>query len=1050
LAILLSFALAFLVAATLTPLCRAMSRRFGYVLPGADSARSASKAMFGGVPVVLTLFGCALAIGATTPLLVLLSCSAGLFVVGFASDLFTPKPTPKLIAVITAASAFLFFGYRLHWAESLTLDSLVTLFWIVGVTGAFNLLDHMDGLSAGTALIAGVAFLATILPVPSEGPLLLQAQYLAVLLGTLAGFLVYNIPPASISMGASGSLVVGLNMAAMTLLFAPGRGSNLLSVIAVPLLVLLVPIADASVTAVARLLSGRASAANHPSRRLVAMGLSERAAVRLFWTTAAVSGFMGVIADRGERGVTGVLAIMFTIGLALCALYLARVRVHDGRESDQDVRGTIVSLGIDRGYRRRLAEVLLDVVLVTVAYYSACRLRFDAVQWAENFPRFFQALPVVVGIQIVALFAAGAYRGLWRYFSLSDGLTFLKAVFFGAVTSQVALQYLGRLDEHAAGIAIIYSMLALLLITGSRASFRLLSEFIHRQRQAGQRLIVYGADDAGAAAVRFLLSDPLTTCRVIGFIDDNMAKRHVRVLGYPVIGGYDHLVGLVMAGEVDAVALAGDRREPAGLAALCAKHGVTLQRLAMTWRVITPPEAVVATGAARPAVESRVIAFTAASHPERVGRAPDPARERRLRGPRAVGDRMRDGVPLQRSEAANPPVRVAHVITRLILGGAQENTVYTAIGQHHSPQFDVTLLCGVDEAGEGNMFAEVNRAGVHTVVLPSLVREIRPLTDLKALFDLYRFLKAGSFTIVHTHSSKAGILGRIAARMAGVPVVVHTIHGVAFHEFQAAWKNQVFVVLERLCAPLSDRIISVSERISEAAIARGIGHPAQHTTIFSGIELDLFLSARERLTVAEAKRRAGIPEDAPVVGKIARMFPFKGHEQFFEVAAAIARQSPETWFLLVGDGPLREELRAEAARLGIADRVVMTGRVPPESVPDYIQAMDVVVHTSLREGIARVLPQAGAVGKPVVTFHLDGAPEVVRDGISGYLVPPLDVARAAERTLELLADPERRRIFGEAGRAFAAEHFSVEAMVDRIASVYVELLSQPVRSLSER
>lgn len=164
---------------------------------------------------------------------------------------------------------------------------------------------------------------------------------------------------------------------------------------------------------------------------------------------------------------------------------------------------------------------------------------------------------------------------------------------------------------------------------------------------------------------------------------------------------------------------------------------------------------------------------------------------------------------------------------------------------------------------------------------------------------------------------------------------------------------------------------------------------------------------------------------------------------FLAAAEEIHRQMPDVYFLLDGDGPLRDQLRADAERLGFGDRVVMVGRVAPEDVPKYIQAMDVVVHTSLREGIARVLPQAGAVGKPVVTFDLDGAPEVIRDGVSGYLVPALDTKGVADRTVELLCDLDQRRAFGEAGRAFAAEHFGVERMVERINNLYMELLCTP-------
>jgi glycosyltransferase involved in cell wall biosynthesis len=677
------------------------------------------------------------------------------------------------------------------------------------------------------------------------------------------------------------------------------------------------------------------------------------------------------------------------------------------------------------GYRRRLAEMLLDVVLVSAAYYGAHRLMFTATEWADNFDDFFKSFPIVLGIQMLALFVVGAYRGIWRYFSLNDGVTFAKGVFLGVVTSQVAVLYLRPLDRHPPALFTLYATLVFLFLVASRASFRLVSEYIQRQRQAGLRLLIYGANDEGATAVRHLTTDSRSRYRIIGFVDDDVNKRNVRLHGYRVIGGYDHLVGMVMAGEVDVVAVTHDNPATAALASVCASHGVTVYRLGLDWREVRAAGVVAAGGAiAVPQAEPRVVRFPELRRPDTTG---------------ATSTSIKKIEPFATGEAPRP-VRVAHIITRLILGGAQENTLYTAIGQHRDPRFDVTLICGVDEAGEGNMFVEANRAGVRTVVLPTLLREIRPLTDLKALVRLYLILRNGSFDLVHTHSSKAGIVGRIAARLAGVPVVVHTIHGVAFHDFQSAWKNNLYVALERLCAPLSDRIISVSQRLGEAAIARHIGGAGQHLTIFSGIELDLFLSVRERLTVEQAKVRAGIPPDAPVVGKIARMFPLKGHAQFLEAAALIAREVPGAYFLLVGDGPLRDDLRRDAETLGIGNRLVMVGRVPPDMVPDYMQAMDVVVHTSLREGIARVLPQAGAVGKPVVTFDLDGAPEVVRDGVSGYLVPPLDTGAIARRVTELLRDETRRRTCGEAGRAFAAEHFSVERMVERINALYLELV----------
>ena len=387
------------------------------------------------------------------------------------------------------------------------------------------------------------------------------------------------------------------------------------------------------------------------------------------------------------------------------------------------------------------------------------------------------------------------------------------------------------------------------------------------------------------------------------------------------------------------------------------------------------------------------------------------------------------------------PLRILHVITRLILGGAQENTLLTVIGQQRRPRYRVTLLSGIDEGPEGNLHDRAHVAGVDLVLEPSLVRPIRPLMDLRCLVRLYRFMRRGRFAIVHTHSSKAGILGRVAARLARVPIVVHTLHSLVFHEYQEAWKNRLYISLKRLCAPMTDALISVNDKTTQGALAAGIGRPEQYVTIFSGMELQPFLAVRDALPSGDAKRRLGIPADAPVVGKVARLFPLKGHAQFFEAAAHIARAEPRAFFLLVGNGTLRAELEQRARALGLAERMVFAGLVPPEDVPACLQAMDVVVHASLREGIARVIPQAGAVGKPVVAFAMDGAPEVIRDGVSGCLVPPRDTAAMAERTLALLADPERRRALGEAGREFAAAHFRVESMVERIDAVYERLLA---------
>ncbi len=390
--------------------------------------------------------------------------------------------------------------------------------------------------------------------------------------------------------------------------------------------------------------------------------------------------------------------------------------------------------------------------------------------------------------------------------------------------------------------------------------------------------------------------------------------------------------------------------------------------------------------------------------------------------------------------------RVLHIITRLILGGAQENTLYSALGQMRSPGIEATLCYGADDGTEGSLVPRARAAGLPLIHEPTLCRAIAPADDARCLVRLTSLMRRDRYDVVHTHSSKAGILGRVAARLAGTPVVVHTFHSLVFHEYQERWKNALYVALERMTAPLADALVSVNDRTTEGLLAAGVGRAEQYGTIYSGMALEQFLGVRQRLSVADAKLRLGIPADVPVVGKVARLFPLKGHAQFLDVASALALTDARVRFLLVGGGPLRAELAADAARRGLGDRVVFAGAVEPEAVPEAIQAMDVVVHTSLREGIARVLPQALAVGKPVVTFALDGAPEVVHPGVSGELVGAGDTAALAAEVRALLADPARCTRYGEAGRGFAAANFGLPTMVARINALYDRLLREKGRT----
>ena len=388
-------------------------------------------------------------------------------------------------------------------------------------------------------------------------------------------------------------------------------------------------------------------------------------------------------------------------------------------------------------------------------------------------------------------------------------------------------------------------------------------------------------------------------------------------------------------------------------------------------------------------------------------------------------------------------VRVVHVITKLELGGAQQNTLHT-LGHLDPGRFDGLLVTG----GEGLLLPEAlaasGRYGVR--LLPSLVREVRPGRDLAALAGLVRLMRgelAGARAaaaggpprlIVHTHSSKAGILGRAAARIAGVPVTVHSIHGYPFHPRQGAAARRLCLGLERMAARWTTHFVAVARADLEEGVALGLFPRDRVTLIRSGIEIDRFSGAG--LDRAAKRRELGVPPGAPLAGMIGNFKPQKNPVDFIRLAARTAARVPEARFLLVGDGALRAAVEAEARRAGLGDRLRLLGW--RRDVEEIIPALDVLVLTSLWEGLPRVFPQAMAAGRPIVAYRVESAPEAVEEGVTGFLVEPGDWDGAAARVADLLRDPGGARRMGEAGRARVAE-FDAALMVRRQEELYGRL-----------
>jgi UDP-GlcNAc:undecaprenyl-phosphate GlcNAc-1-phosphate transferase len=577
------FLISFGAALILTPICRFMSVRLGLVArPSDDRWHQRPTALLGGIAIAAVTLIAGTTVPGLGPLRALLGTAALIATFGLIDDVVSLKPSTKLIAQVLLAAVLLFFGFRLNWLESMIGDAMLTLFWIVAVTNAFNLLDNMDGLCAGTALIAATFML--IGGIASTG-VTSMTLYLTALIGATAGFLVYNVHPASIFMGDTGSLFLGLNLAAIALVDRPQTHSatGLIPVVAAPVLPLLLPIFDTALVTGARVLSGRRPSQggrDHTSHRLVAIGLSESRAVVTLWALAAGGGVISVLLQRRDASLGIIAALIFLIGMAIFAVYLARVRVYDDTDFAMLKGESVTPLVANFMYKRRVAEVLLDLLLIPLAYYTAYRLRFEGVQFSQNYHLFIESLPVVLSCQLLALFIVGGYRGTWQYFGMMDAVVFGKGVLLGTVAAEVVILYVYRFADYSRSVFVIDAALLMLLLAGTRGSFRLVGEFVLRRTAAGQRCIIYGAKGASLATIREAFgAGPL---KILGFIDDDPNQRHVRVGGYSVVGSYPDLLHLVRRGELDCVVLNTplvDVQRLQELESLCTEHEIQVLRL---------------------------------------------------------------------------------------------------------------------------------------------------------------------------------------------------------------------------------------------------------------------------------------------------------------------------------------------------------------------------------------------------------------------------------------------------------------------------------------
>lgn len=585
----------------LTPLVRRLAIRRNWVAqPVKDRWHSRPTALMGG----LAIFG-----GFALPLLfladfssLLLPLEAGveqrplpdpdavvwlgaalLFVLGLVDDFIRIKPQSKLLGQILVASLVTFLGFRLHWFDSLTLDTVTTIVWIVGVTNAFNLIDNMDGLCAGVAMIASL-YLGLMLSAGAAAGM--AAPFL--LAGALAGFLVFNFNPASIFMGDCGSLPIGFVLATSGLVFAGGAAETRLAAYAVPVMVLMVPLLDTSLVTLIRLLSGRSAAMggrDHTSHRLVLMGLSERDAVLLLYGVGAISGVAALFVGSHDSITSPAAMVPLAVSVLLMAVYLAQIRVYPEGDFCMLRGKAYTPILLELTYKRQILLVLLDFGLVAFSYYLSYRLRFGGDDLYFYFQLFLHSLPAIISCKLLAFFIMGVYRGIWRYMSSNDVYVYLKASTLATLLSITAVTFLYRFQDFSKGIFLIDWLITTALLLGTRGSFRIAQDALSRRRMAGERVVIYGAGRGGEILLRELLHNNRHQVRPVGFVDDDVLKTGKKLLGYPILGTFQEMDRLRERHGVQGVLVSFNGSAPPerveALRQYCREKGLDLKKFAI-------------------------------------------------------------------------------------------------------------------------------------------------------------------------------------------------------------------------------------------------------------------------------------------------------------------------------------------------------------------------------------------------------------------------------------------------------------------------------------
>jgi UDP-GlcNAc:undecaprenyl-phosphate GlcNAc-1-phosphate transferase len=578
--VVIAFLTALAASVVLVPAVRGLARAAGiYADPVADRWHTRPVPKLGGIAMAAALGVAIVSAGVAVPMWPLLLCASLMFALGVVDDLRPVGPTTKLVAQTLVAAVMLLVVPPVRIIGQPVVDLMLAFFWIVGITNAFNLLDNMDGLAAGVAAIAA-AFFIPLLLLTGNPHLVALAAAMAALVGVTVGFLIYNFHPASIFMGDAGSHLLGGFVAGAAIVATPHMDFGLVPVATIPVIILLIPIFDTTFVTLMRRLAGRSAFTgghDHLSHRLVALGIGERRAVLVIYALALVGGAVAI----GLRLLTpavawGYVAVYFVALMAVGA-YLGHI---DSRRDRTEL--TPAPLPSEITNRYRVYEVALDAVVLGLALYVSFLIRFREPQFTQFLPYFTRALPLVVGLQLAALAMSGKYQQVWRTLGPMEIISIVRGSLVGVAVSVIGLLYFTRFEGYSRGVFAFDALIMPAMLIGERVALGALDHTLRKRRSTGRAALVYGAGRGGVLAVHELLQNHEMGLSPIGFIDDDLRKRRLRVEGLPVRGTIDDLPSLLTGGRIAAVVISIrdlDRATIVRISNLCREHQVDVHRM---------------------------------------------------------------------------------------------------------------------------------------------------------------------------------------------------------------------------------------------------------------------------------------------------------------------------------------------------------------------------------------------------------------------------------------------------------------------------------------